>query len=340
MPSTARADASTWTSRSRTTRRRSRATPSGAGESEPPVRFLFDEKSPDLTLVHTPQMDYGPQRSGPRSAASVRADRRPDDALSPLTDHFPAAGAAVVALGEYGITPASRPVDLNRALRRAGLPEVPTRDGMACLAPRTSGAFVVADHQVAHVCVRDLADVPEVAKGLGELDGVEKVLGAGGKAAQGPVRSGELAVVADADAWFTYYYWLDDDRAPDFARQVEIHRKPGCDPAEPLWDDTVPAVKPRAIGRVARKEPGFRYRVRTVPLDPADVRGSHGRAPTDLDHGPVLLCSEPAVEHTELTATDVKPRLWPAGSAGSAEAKGTTGATGATVDRTAAEGRA
>ncbi|MFE9438261.1 alkaline phosphatase family protein [Streptomyces sp. NPDC006602] len=275
------------------------------------ARQVFDEHDPDLTLVYVPQMDYEPQRSGPDSTATARAARRLDDALRPLIDHFLAAGATVVALSEYGITPVSRPVDINRALRRAGFLDVYTQDGMEYLDPWTSRAFAVADHQVAHVYVRDPGDEAEVAKILGELDGVDQVLDAAGKAAHGldHERSGELVAVAEPDAWFTYYYWLDDDRAPDFARQVEIHRKPGYDPAELLYDETVPAVKLRAVGQVARKKLGFRYRLRTVPLDPSGVRGSHGRLPDDPEHGPVLLCSEPGQARGEFAATEVKSLL-------------------------------
>jgi hypothetical protein len=182
---------------------------------------------------------------------------------------------------------------------------------MEYLDPWTSRAFAVADHQVAHVYVRDPADVDEVAKLLTGLEGVDQLLDAEGKSAHGldHERSGELVAVAAPDAWFTYYYWLDDDRAPDFARQVEIHRKPGYDPAELLYDETVPAVKLRAVGQVARKKLGFRYRLKTVPLDPSGIRGSHGRLPDDPEYAPVLLCSEPAAARPEFTATEVKPLL-------------------------------
>ncbi|GAA3810982.1 alkaline phosphatase family protein [Streptomyces phyllanthi] len=275
------------------------------------ARQVFDEHRPDLTLVYIPHLDYEPQRSGPDSPATARAARQLDDALGPLIEHFLREGATVVALSEYGITPVSRPVDINRALRRAGLLEVYTQDGMEYLDPWTSRAFAVADHQIAHVYVRDPADTETVAKILGELDGVEKVLDSEGKAAHGldHERSGELVAVADRDAWFTYYYWLDDARAPDFARQVEIHRKPGYDPAELLYDETVPAVKLRAVGQVARKKLGLRYRISTVPLNPSGVRGSHGRLPTGPDDAPVLLCSEPGPARQAYAATEVKSLL-------------------------------
>ncbi|MBO4259346.1 alkaline phosphatase family protein [Streptomyces griseorubiginosus] len=275
------------------------------------ARHIFDEKQPDLTLVYVPHLDYEPQRTGPTSPETARAARQLDDALRPLIAHFERAGATVVALSEYGIAPVSRPVDINRALRRAGLLEVHTQDGMEYLDPWTSRAFAVADHQIAHIYVRDADDVHRVAKLLAELDGVERVLDAEGKAAHGidHERSGELVALADPDAWFTYYYWLDDTRAPDFARQVEIHRKPGYDPAELLYDDTVPGVKLRSVGSVLRKKAGFRYRIRTVPLDPSRVSGSHGRLPDDPGHAPVLLCSDPGLRQDVYAATEVKSLL-------------------------------
>jgi hypothetical protein len=108
--------------------------------------------------------------------------------------------------------------------------------------------------------------------------------------------------VAEADAWFTYYYWLDDARAPDFARTVDIHRKPGYDPVELFMTD-----KLRAAARLAQKKLGFRYTMDVVPLDANLVKGSHGRLPTRAADGPVLLCSERALapESGRLAATDV-----------------------------------
>ncbi|MET8976999.1 nucleotide pyrophosphatase/phosphodiesterase family protein [Streptomyces sp. NPDC004539] len=275
------------------------------------ARQIFDEKQPDLTLVYIPHLDYEPQRTGPGSPETAREARRLDDALRPLLDHFEKEGATVVVLSEYGIAPASRPVDINRALREAGLLEVHTQDGMEYLDPWTSRAFAVADHQLAHVYVRDPADLDRVAEIVAELDGVDQVLDAAGKKEHGldHERSGELVVVAESDAWFTYYYWLDDARAPDFARQVEIHRKPGYDPAELLYDDTVPALKARVIGQVARKKLGLRYRIQTVPLDPSGVSGSHGRLPDDPQDGPVLLCSRPEFTREAIHATEVKELL-------------------------------
>jgi predicted AlkP superfamily pyrophosphatase or phosphodiesterase len=218
----------------------------------------------------------------------------------------------VVALSEYGITSVRRPVDINRLLRREGLLEVYTQDGMEYLDPWVSRAFAVADHQVAHVYVADESDIPRVTALLSELSGVDEVLDRAAQARYGldHARSGELVVVADPDAWFTYYYWLDDDRAPDFARGVEIHRKPGYDPAELFFNPADKLAKAKAGLNLVRKKAGLRYAMQVVPLDPTYVRGSHGRLPADPADGPVIVCSVPDGEPAgALAATDVRNLL-------------------------------
>ena len=258
-------------------------------------RQILREDQPDLLLTYVPHLDYDLQRYGASSPRAARAAAELDVVLAPLLDDAAAAGATVVVLSEYGITDASRPVDINRLLRREGLLEVYTQDGMEYLDPWTSRAFAVADHQIAHIYVQDPADVEAVAKLLNWLPGVAEVLDDAGKATYGldHERAGELVAVAEPDAWFTYYYWLDDDRAPDFARAVEIHRKPGYDPAELFFDPADPLAKPRAASYLLRKKLGLRYAMRVVPLDPSCVRGSHGRLPDHPDDGPVLLVSDP-----------------------------------------------
>jgi predicted AlkP superfamily pyrophosphatase or phosphodiesterase len=269
--------------------------------------------NPDPTLVYVPHLDYDLQRFGPASPQAARAAADLDAVLGPLLEAAAERGATVVALSEYGITEARRPVDVNRLLRSEGLLRVHTQAGMEYLDPWTSRAFAVADHQVAHVYVRDPADVPAVRKLCEGLPGVAEVLDAQGKAEHGldHERAGELVLVADPDAWFTYYYWLDDARAPDFARLVEIHRKPGYDPAELFFDPADPrAAKLRAGVALARKKLGMRYLMSAVGLDAgaAAVRGSHGRLPGDPDDGPVLLCSRPE-ERDRYEAVEVKDLL-------------------------------
>jgi predicted AlkP superfamily pyrophosphatase or phosphodiesterase len=280
------------------------------------VRIL-ESKRPDLTLVYLPHLDYDLQRFGPHAPQAAAAARALDAEIGPLLDAARERGATVVALSEYGITDVARPVDVNRALRAEGLLRVYTQDGMEYLDPWTSRAFAVADHQIAHVYVKDPADRPAVAKLLAGVPGVAEVLDDAGKAAHGldHPRAGELVLVAEPDAWFTYYYWLDDARAPDFARLVEIHRKPGYDPAELLFDPAAPgAAKRRAGVALARKKLGMRYLMSVVGLDAGAkaVRGSHGRLPADPADGPVLLCSQATAApagRDRFAATDVKELL-------------------------------
>ncbi|UQU68600.1 alkaline phosphatase family protein [Couchioplanes caeruleus] len=269
---------------------------------------------PDLTLVYVPHLDYDLQRYGPSSAQAAAAAAELDVTLGPLLAAAAARGATVVALSEYGITDVSRPVHVNRLLRGEGLLNVYTQAGMEYLDPWTSRAFAVADHQVAHVYVRDPADVALVAKLCSGLAGVEQVLGRAEQAGYGldHDRAGELVLVAEPDAWFTYYYWTDDAAAPDFARLVEIHRKPGYDPAELFFDPAGPAAaKGRAALALLRKKIGMRYTMSVVGLDAGAraVRGSHGRLPTDPDDAPVLLCSDPAAARDRIAATEVKGLL-------------------------------
>ncbi|WP_436763559.1 nucleotide pyrophosphatase/phosphodiesterase family protein [Streptosporangium sp. V21-05] len=275
---------------------------------------IMKDHDPDLTLAYVPHLDYDLQRFGPSDPRSAAAASELDTVLTPLLDAAVARGTTVVALSEYGITDVSRPVDVNRLLRTEGLLEVYTQDGMEYLDPWTSRAFAVADHQVAHVYVADPADIPAVAKLCAGLPGVAEVLDEEGKARNGLAhpRAGELVLVSEPDSWFTYYYWLDDARRPDFANLVEIHRKPGYDPAELFFDPAAPgAAKRRAAVALLRKKTGMRYTMNVVGLDAGAraIRGSHGRLPDNPLDGPVLLCSDPSVASEKIAATEVKDLL-------------------------------
>ncbi|MFE6761235.1 alkaline phosphatase family protein [Streptomyces sp. NPDC057689] len=275
------------------------------------TRHILDTRHPDLALCYLPHLDYDLQRYGPDDPRAFRAAADLDRAVAPLLDDARREGRTVVALSEYGITRVDRPVDINRALRRAGLLEVHTQDGMEYLDPMASRAFAVADHQIAHVYVRRPEDLEAAREALAGLPGIDLLLDDEGKKAHGldHPRSGELVAVADPDAWFTYYYWLDDDRAPDFAQLVEIHRKPGYDPVELFMDPEDPYVRVKAATAIARKKLGMRYRLAVVPLDPSPIRGSHGRLPPSDEEGPLILCSTPHAFTGPVRATEVKSLL-------------------------------
>lgn len=272
------------------------------------TRAILRDPGPDLVMAYLPHLDYDLQRFGPDSPEADRAAADLDAALAPLLDEAQAHGASVIAVAEYGIAPADQPIDVNRMLRAAGLLEVQVQQGRELLDPLTSRAFAVADHQVAHVYVADPSDVPRVRDVLEQTAGVDEVLDRDQQARYGldHERAGELVAIARPGAWFTYYYWLDDDRAPDFARGVEIHRKPGYDPAELFLDPADPFVKLRAGMNLVRKRVGLRYAMNVIPLDPSCVRGTHGRLPESSDDTPLLLCSDATLPFWD-SATDTVP---------------------------------
>jgi predicted AlkP superfamily pyrophosphatase or phosphodiesterase len=253
----------------------------------------LEHQRPALTLAYLPHLDYTHQRHGPDDARSRAALREVDAVFASLLEAARRTGTEVVVVSEYGIEAVDRPVHPNRALREAGLLEVrPTPVGEV-LDTFASAAFAVSDHQVAHVYARTEAARARARDVLHGLAGVEPVLEAPDRARLGidHPRAGDLVAVAAPGAWFTYYYWLDDAQAPDFARTVDIHRKPGYDPCELFVDPALRAPRLRVALRLAQKLAGMRYLVDVIPLDPALVRGSHGRPPDDPLDGPVLLGS-------------------------------------------------
>jgi predicted AlkP superfamily pyrophosphatase or phosphodiesterase len=277
------------------------------------TKHIYDTRHPSLTLVYLPHLDYNLQRLGPGDP-KLASDLRAIDAIcGELIEHVEKDGARVVVLSEYGITRVTGPVHVNRALREAGLIETRAELGRDMLDAGASEAFAMADHQIAHVYVKRRERIPEVKALLERLDGVETVLDEEGKRAHGldHSRSGELVAISAADRWFTYYYWLDDDRAPDYARTVDIHRKPGYDPVELFMDPAIkfPMLK---VGSVLakRKLLGSRALLDVIPLDASLVKGSHGRLTDDPLEGPVFISGDPDLAPPgEVAATDVKELL-------------------------------
>ena len=269
---------------------------------------VIEQHRPTLALVYLPHLDYDFQRYGASDARARAEVTKIDRVAGELIAGARARGAAVLVVSEYGITDARRPLHPNRVLREAGLlSALETPLGWELLDFGESRAFAVADHQIAHVYVKRREDRDRVAGILRSIDGVERVLDDAGKAEFGldHERAGDLVAVAERDAWFTYYYWLDDARAPDFARTVDIHRKPGYDPAELFFDPARPLVKLRAAWALARKVLGFRYLMDVISLDPTIVRGTHGRLPERAEEGPVAICSEARFAREKMAMTDV-----------------------------------
>lgn len=278
------------------------------------TKLIMTEHDPTLTLAYLPHLDYDLQRHGPdETHPAVRQSLIDVDAVAgDLADAARASGRSVVVLSEYGITPVDRPVHINRALRDEGLLVVRDEDGGELLDPIASRAFALSDHQIAHIYVSDREWLPKVRSLIEGLSGVERVYGGAQRNAIGldHIRSGELIAMADARSWFTYYYWNDDRRAPDFARTVEIHRKPGYDPVELFLDPAI-AVPKAAVGkRLLLRKLGFRALMDVIPLDASLVRGSHGRLTAKAEDGPVVITDQPQLlKWDDIAATDVKQLL-------------------------------
>ena len=263
--------------------------------------------APTLLLVYLPHLDYNLQRLGPDDPRTREDVRAIDTVCSRLITGLRERGRRIIVLSEYGLVPVSGPIHINRALREAGLLAVRDELGTDALDAGASDAFAVADHQVAHIYVRNPAHVENVRALVANIPGVDAVL-AGPELARAGLdhpRSGELVAVATRDRWFTYYYWLDDRRAPDFARTVDIHRKPGYDPAELFIDPTIALPKLKIGWTVARKLMGFRYLMEVIPLDATLVRGSHGRINPAAD-GPVFISSERDSVNDHIAPTAVR----------------------------------
>ncbi len=274
------------------------------------AKLVLASEPLDLLLVYLPHLDYDLQRFGPEGPEAIAAAGELDAVAGDLVEHVRARGHQVVVLSEYGITPARRPVEINRALRRASLLRVYTQAGMEYLDPWTSRAFAVADHQIAHVYVKDPRDI-EIVRAALQIPGIAELLDEEGKQAAGLAheRSGELVALAERDAWFAYHYWLDEERAPDFARGVEIHRKPGYDPNELFFDPDDKLVKLKAGLTLARKKAGLRYSMQVVPLDSRFVKGTHGLLPEAALDAPVLICSERDGARDRIAAAEVRDLL-------------------------------
>ena len=243
---------------------------------------------PDLTLVYLPHLDYDPQRFGPSGTDMPRRVKELDDAAAPLLDAAKTIGAQVWVVSEYGHGDVTRPVYVNRVLRSAGLLDVRGGPFGEQLDLYGSRAFAVVDHQLAHVYVREPEDIARVRDLLTPVQGVARVA-TGNELHLNHSRSGELILLAEPDAWFAYPFWMNDPDAPDYARAVEIHHKPGFDPCELFFDPKFTFPKLHAARRLAQKKLGFRMTMDVVSLDASIVRGSHGLAANDPLDRPVLI---------------------------------------------------
>ncbi|MCE7869546.1 alkaline phosphatase family protein [bacterium CPR1] len=244
------------------------------------ARRVYERYRPTLSLVYLPHLDYALQRTGDLQPALSEIDT----VVGELSAFYASQGVRVLLVSEYGIEPVQRSVPLNLLLRRSGWLTVRNELGHELLDAGASRAFAVCDHQVAQVYVRD--GVNEVRARLEQTEGVERVQSGGSNP-----RSGELVVVAAPGYWFSYRYWEEERRAPDFARTVEIHRKPGFDPLELHFEPALRFPRLTLARKMLARKLGLRNLLDVVALDESLVRGSHGRPPAPA-YAPVLITPE------------------------------------------------
>lgn len=236
---------------------------------------------PNFFYIYLQHLDYAAQKNGPDSpeamAALVELDNVLGKMIAGFTEAYDPAEPLWLVASEYAIVPVDHVLYPNRMLREAGLLAVRDGDDGEHLDLSASGAWALVDHQFSHVFVRD-ADrgvIGRVAELFRGTEGVAEVL-VGDDLARYNLdhkRCGEVVLVSTPESWQAYYWWLDDARAPGYARTVDIHRKPGYDPVELFFDPPM----------------------RGIPLDASLVKGSHGAPAVDRAQQGVLLCSRSGV---------------------------------------------
>ena len=264
--------------------------------------FVEEKHNPTLNLIYLPHLDYCLQKYGPKGAETFTELKQIDQLVEELVLFFEKRGIEVMLLSEYGIAPVSQPIHINRILRNEDLLGIRVERGLELLDAGASAAFAVADHQIAHVYVRDKSLIENLKLLLSQQSGISKVLDKETQESHNidHQRSGDLVLIAEEQAWFTYYFWQDDRKAPDYARMVDIHKKPGYDPVEMFMTS-----KSRAVYKLLLKKIGFRAVLDVIPLDATLVKGSHGSSEVSPDYWPVLI-GENRGEKQEIEATDIK----------------------------------
>jgi predicted AlkP superfamily pyrophosphatase or phosphodiesterase len=263
--------------------------------------YTEDRYNPTLTLIYLPHLDYCLQKFGPDFTNISKDLNEIDGVVRQLVEFYEKKNASIILLSEYGISSVNNPVHVNRVLRENGLLNVRVEKGLELLDAGASKAFAVADHQVAHVYINDPSVTNKVKSILGKTDGIELILDKEEQAKYhiNHERSGDLMLMANKESWFTYYFWLDDSKAPDYARTVDIHKKPGYDPVEMFMSS-----KARAAYKLLRKKTALRYVMDVIPLDATLIKGSHGRINIAEEYYPVIITNK-SLGKEKIQATEV-----------------------------------
>lgn len=268
------------------------------------------DHNPTLTLIYLPHLDYCLQKFGVDFNKISKDLNEIDTLVEELVNYYEKQNANVILLSEYGINDVNNPIHINRILRENGLISVRVENGLELLDCGASKAFAAADHQIAHVYINDMSQKERIKEILSKVDGIGLIMDEEEKQLHhiDHRRAGDLVLMAKANSWFTYYYWFDDKVAPDFARSVDIHNKPGYDPVEMFMNPDNPLIKLRAAYKLARKLLGFRYRMDVIPLKAELIKGSHGTLAIGKEFYPILISNQKV--NKEIAATEVYDVIW------------------------------
>lgn len=257
------------------------------------AKWVEGKHQPTLSLVYLPHLDYCLQKDGP-SALNIPSEIQAiDRVVTDLISYYESHNIRVLLLSEYGISPVDQPIHLNRLFREKSWLSIKNELGRETLDYGGCKAFAVADHQIAHIYINNPAIKNEVRELLENVSGIDEIR------ERNHDRSGDLIAIAKPNAWFTYYFWKDDDLAPDFARTIDIHRKPGYDPCELFIDPTISFPKLKIAKFLIKKKLGIRGLLDVIPLDPSLVKGSHGRDLVEDSEKPVLIGSSQPIHTAE-----------------------------------------
>ena len=259
------------------------------------AREVFEKHQPDLNLVYLPHLDYVLQKEGPNGVSVPHELKSIDQVCQKLIEFYESQNVEVIVLSEYGITEVKQHIPINQFLRKHDYLKVRVECGEDHFDAGASTAFAVCDHQIAHIYIQDKSQIQKIKNQISSLSGIAQILDHETKKHFGldHERSGDLVLLANSDAWFSYKYWLDDTKAPDFARTVDIHKKPGYDPLELFIDPKIHFPKLKLAWTLIKKKLGFRYLMNVIPLDESLIKGSHGSPFVSEDFWPVLLTKDP-----------------------------------------------
>ena len=247
---------------------------------------------PNFFYIYLPHLDYAAQRTGPDSPPAIKALTELDETIQKLAttavDAYACGNVMWLVASEYVITPVDHVTYPNRMLREAGLLNVTNEGAGELIDFAGSQAWALVDHQFSHVFVkdRDAATIGRVVDRFRGQPGFAEVLAGSerDKYALTHERAGEIVLISTPNSWQAYYYWLEDGSAPQFARTVDIHNKPGYDPVELHFD----------------------FATKSIPLNASLVKGSHGvPALTDAQRGVLLSSQKGMFVERAMADTDV-----------------------------------